>query len=153
MGVARWALVTADAASLLMTFAFASLIRFEVFRSEPLHLFHGAPVPELDYSLLGLIATPVWMALIWRHGLYEDGSQRSGELRRLLPALVTGTILFLVLDSLFELHIARGWAFSALIVGAVMVLVGRTVVRKAFALGALSLKGERGARSAVRRAG
>ena len=145
MGPARWALVTADAASLLMTFAFASLIRFEVFRSEPFHLFHGAPVPDLDYPLLGLIATPLWMALIWRHGLYRDGSPRSGELRRLVPAMLTGTIMFLVLDSLFELHIARGWAFSALIVGTGMVLTGRTVVRKAFALGALSLKGERSA--------
>jgi exopolysaccharide biosynthesis polyprenyl glycosylphosphotransferase len=116
--------VLADAMAVSAALFLASTLRFE--------LFSGAPAQDVNYTLITLIATPVWIMLFWLYGLYEPRQVLTpvNEFKQVFHGVVAGTVVIFIADSIFRLNLARGWALLAL--GSSFVLVGaeRLVVRK-----------------------
>ena len=106
----------------------ASIFRFE-FAGE-------APSANADYTVITLIATPVWLLLFWAYGLYEPRQVLSpvNEFKQVFHGVFAGTALLFVADSLFRLDLARLWAVSVFFLGILVVGGERLVVRKIAAL-------------------
>ncbi len=102
----------------------ASIIRFEI--------LNEAPARNLDYTLITLASTPVWLLLFSAYGLYEPRQVLSpvNEFKAVFHGVVAGTVLIFITDSLLELKLARGWALIALVSGLLVVGGERLLVRK-----------------------
>jgi exopolysaccharide biosynthesis polyprenyl glycosylphosphotransferase len=113
-----------DAVAVSAAMFMASFIRFD--------LLHESPARKLDYTTITLIATPVAIFLFWVYGLYEPRQVLSPvtEFKQVLHAIVAGVAGIFLVDSLFNLHLARGWAL--LVMAGLLVVVGgeRLIVRK-----------------------
>lgn len=117
--------VVADAIAVLTTLFLASIIRFE--------LMSGFPAKDVNYTLITLVLTPVWIFLFWVYDLYEPRQVLSpvNEFKQVFHGVVGGTVVIFVIEALLpELDIARGWALLALASGLAVVGAERLVVRK-----------------------
>jgi exopolysaccharide biosynthesis polyprenyl glycosylphosphotransferase len=114
----------ADAVAVSSAMFLASFVRFD--------LLHTSPARKLDYTAITVIATPVAIFLFWLYGLYEPRQVLSPvtEAKQVLHAIVAGVAGIFLVDSLFNLHLARGWAL--LVMAGLILGVGgeRLVVRK-----------------------
>lgn len=115
----------ADGIAISTALFIASIIRFEI--------LPGAPADRVDYSLLTVLATPVWILLFWLYGLYEPRQVLSpvNEFKQVFHGVVAGTVLIFLADSLFALNLARGWVLLAMTLGFVIVGGERLGIRKA----------------------
>jgi exopolysaccharide biosynthesis polyprenyl glycosylphosphotransferase len=102
----------------------ATAIRFE--------LFPGSPGERLDYAVITLIATPGFLLLFWAYRLYEPRQVLSpvNEFKQVFHGVTAGVVLIFVVDSLFNLNLARGWALLAMAAALVAVAGERLIVRK-----------------------
>ncbi|MDQ3958222.1 MAG: sugar transferase, partial [Actinomycetota bacterium] len=116
--------VVADAMAVSAALFLASAIRFEVLQ--------GAPAARFDYTLITIVATPVWIALFWLYGLYEPRQVLGpvNEFKQVFHGVVAGTVGIFIADSVLTLNLARLWALLALACGMVVVGGERLVVRK-----------------------
>ena len=118
------ALVLTDMVALLLTFWMATFLRFE--------FFSGNPSKSVDYSLLVLIFTPVWIGVFFFYGMYEARRTLNvvAELKTIFHGVLAGAIAILVTDSLFELDLARGWILATALSGLFIVGGARLTLRK-----------------------
>lgn len=116
--------VLADAMAVMTGLFLASAIRFEV--------FNDSPTLESPYTLVTLIATPIWLILFKLYGLYEPRQVLGpvNEFKQVFHGVVAGTVLIIIADSTFRLELARGWALLVLATGLVLVGGERLAVRK-----------------------
>ena len=114
----------ADGMAVSASFFITSIIRFEIMSS--------SPAQTVDYTLVTLIATPVYLLLFWLYGLYEPRQVLSpvNEFKQVFHGIVAGTVLLFVADSLFDLRLARAWVLTAPVAGLVIVGGERLAVRK-----------------------
>jgi exopolysaccharide biosynthesis polyprenyl glycosylphosphotransferase len=118
-----------DAMAVSSALFIASILRFEL--SSPF-LDSRAPGAKLDYALLTLIFTPVWIGLFWLYGLYEPRQVLSpvNEFKQVFHGVIAGVVVIFMADSIFNLNLARGWALLGLASGLVVVAGERLAVRK-----------------------
>ena len=116
--------VLADGLAVSSSLFLASAIRFE--------LFPGGPARNLDYTIITLTATPIWLLLFWMYGLYEPRQVLSpvSELKQVFHAVIGGSVLLFVADSIFNLNLARAWVLIVMACGIAIVGGERIVVRK-----------------------
>jgi exopolysaccharide biosynthesis polyprenyl glycosylphosphotransferase len=116
--------VLADGMAVTTALFLASVIRFE--------LFDAAPGRNVDYTLITLLATPVWLVLFWLYGLYEPRQVLSpvSEFKQVFHGVLGGAVAILVADSLFKLNLARGWVLLVMVCGFVTIAGERLIVRK-----------------------
>jgi exopolysaccharide biosynthesis polyprenyl glycosylphosphotransferase len=116
--------VLADAMAVSTALFLASAIRFE--------LLPESPRADLDYALITLLATPAWLLLFWAYRLYEPRQVLSpvNELKQVFHGVVGGIVVIFVVDSLFNLELARGWALIAFVSALILVAGERLFVRK-----------------------
>ena len=118
--------VAADAMAVSAAMLLASIIRFEVMT--------GSPARGVDYGLITLVATPIWLLLFWLYGLYEPRQVLGpvNEFKQVFNGVVAGTVVIFVADALkiFGGDLARGWGLLVLVCGLVIVGGERLVVRK-----------------------
>jgi exopolysaccharide biosynthesis polyprenyl glycosylphosphotransferase len=116
--------VLADAMAVSTALFLASAIRFEV--------LDEAPRADLDYALITLLATPAWLLLFWAYRLYEPRQVLSpvNELKQVFHGVLGGIVVIFVVDSLFNLELARGWALIAMVSALILVAGERLVIRK-----------------------
>jgi exopolysaccharide biosynthesis polyprenyl glycosylphosphotransferase len=102
----------------------ASIIRFE--------MLGESPATRVDYTIITLVATPVWVFLFFLYGLYEPRQVLSpvNELKQVFHGVIAGAVLIFLADSLFDLKLARLWVLFALLGGFVIVGGERIIVRK-----------------------
>jgi exopolysaccharide biosynthesis polyprenyl glycosylphosphotransferase len=102
----------------------ASIIRFE--------LLDRSPADKVDYGVLVLALTPLWLLLFWMYGLYEPRQVLSpvNEFKQVFHGVVAGSVLIFLADSILNLNLARGWALLAMAGGFVVVGGERLLVRK-----------------------
>ena len=117
--------VLADGMAVMTAIFLASAIRFE--------LFNDSPTIEAEYTLVTLIATPVWLILFKIYGLYEPRQVLGpiNEFKQVFHGVVAGTVLIILADSVLRLDLARGWSLLVLATGLVLVGGERLAVRKA----------------------
>jgi exopolysaccharide biosynthesis polyprenyl glycosylphosphotransferase len=116
--------VIADAMAIATALFTASIIRFDIMGE--------SPARNLDYTLLTLVAIPMFVILFWIYGLYEPRQVLGpvNELKQVFHGVIGGTVLIIVADSLFRLNLARGWTLIALVAALVIVGGERIFVRK-----------------------
>ena len=116
--------VTADAMAVSSSLFLASIVRFE--------LLNETPARDVDYTLLTLFATPLWIFLFWVYGLYEPRQVLSpvNEFKQVFHGVIFGSAMIFVADSVFNLKLARGWALLAMGIGFVLVGGERLAIRK-----------------------
>lgn len=116
--------VLVDALAVSASFFLASTIRFE--------LLIGAPARGTDYTMVTVLATPLWLVLFWLYGLYEPRQVLSpvNEFKQVFHAVVAGTVWLFLVDSAFNLNLARGWALLVMATSFVVVGGERFAVRK-----------------------
>lgn len=116
--------VLADAMAVSSALFMASILRFEIAGE--------VPTARLDYGVITLLATPVWLLLFWAYRLYEPRQVLSpvNEFKQVFHGVFAGTALLFVADSLFRLDLARLWGISVFFLGLVVVGGERLVVRK-----------------------
>ncbi len=102
----------------------ASIIRFE--------LLDRSPAEKVDYAVLTLVLTPLWLLLFWAYGLYEPRQVLSpvNEFKQVFHGVVAGSVLIFLADSILNLNLARGWALLAMAGGFIVVGGERLLVRK-----------------------
>ena len=102
----------------------ASIVRFEI--------LDRSPAEKLDYTVLTLVLTPLWLFLFWLYGLYEPRQVLSpvNEFKQVFHGVVAGSVLIFLADSILELNLARGWALLAMAGGFIFVGGERLLVRK-----------------------
>ena len=120
--------VLADGMAVSAALFLATALRFEIFSGAPGKV-DGALV---DYTIVTLVATPVWLLLFWLYGLYEPRQVLSpvNEFKQVFHGVVAGSVLIFVADSVFNRNLARGWAILGMAVGFVVVGGERLVIRK-----------------------
>ena len=116
--------VVADAMAVSAALFIASIIRFEI--------LPGAPARNIDYTLITLIATPMFLFLFNLYGLYEPRQVLGpvNEFKQVFHGVVAGTVLIFLAIGVFNLGLARGWVLFAMISGLVLVGGERLIVRK-----------------------
>ncbi len=116
--------MVADAMAVSAALFSASIIRFE--------LMAGSPARDVNYTLITLLATPVWIFLFWMYDLYEPRQVLGpvNEFKQVFHGVVGGTVVIFIGDSILRMELARGWALLAGVLGLVMVGGERLVVRK-----------------------
>ena len=116
--------VIADGMAVSSALFLASIWRFEIAGE--------APSARADYTIITLIAVPVWLLLFWVYGLYEPRQVLSpvNEFKQVFHGVVAGTVVLFVADSLFRLDLARLWAISVFFLGLIVVGGERLIVRK-----------------------
>jgi exopolysaccharide biosynthesis polyprenyl glycosylphosphotransferase len=116
--------VLADAMAIMTALFLASAIRFE--------MFNDSPAVTAEYTLVTLLAVPVWLILFKMYGLYEPRQVLGpvNEFKQVFHGVVAGTVLIIIADSTFRLELARGWALLVLACGLVFVGGERLAVRK-----------------------
>jgi exopolysaccharide biosynthesis polyprenyl glycosylphosphotransferase len=116
--------VLADAMAVSTALFLASAIRFE--------MLSETPRQDLDYALITVLATPAWLLLFWAYRLYEPRQVLSpvNELKQVFHGVVGGIVVIFVVDSLFNLELARGWALIAFVSALILVAGERLFVRK-----------------------
>lgn len=102
----------------------ASIIRFEILDRNP--------ADKVDYGLLTLALTPLWLLLFWMYGLYEPRQVLSpvNEFKQVFHGVVAGSVLIFLADSILNLNLARFWALLAMAGSFVIVGGERLLVRK-----------------------
>jgi exopolysaccharide biosynthesis polyprenyl glycosylphosphotransferase len=118
-----------DAMAVSSALFIASILRFEL--SSPF-LDSRAPGAKLDYALLTLIFTPIWIFLFWLYGLYEPRQVLSpvNEFKQVFHGVIAGVVVIFMADSIFNLNLARGWALLGLASGLIVVAGERLAIRK-----------------------
>ncbi len=116
--------VLADGMAISTSLFIASIARFE--------MLGESPAARLDYGLITLIATPLWIILFFLYGLYEPRQVLSpvNELKQAFHGVVAGGVLIFLADSLFKLNLARLWVLFAMVAGFLFVGGERLAVRK-----------------------
>jgi len=116
--------VLADAFAISVALFGASVIRFEI--------MGAAPAARWDYSLITLVAIPVWILLFYLYGLYEPRQVLGpvNEFKQVFHGVVAGTVTIFITDSVTNMNLARGWALLAMATGFVFVGGERLLVRK-----------------------
>jgi exopolysaccharide biosynthesis polyprenyl glycosylphosphotransferase len=116
--------VLADGMAVSTALFLASAIRFE--------LLSESPRADLDYGFITAVATPAWLMLFWAYRLYEPRQVLSpvNELKQVFHGVLGGIVLIFVIDSLFNLELARGWALIAMVSAVILVAGERLFVRK-----------------------
>ena len=114
----------ADGMAISAALFLTSIIRFE--------MFDTAPAKSVDYTLITLLATPVTVMLFWLYGLYEPRQVLSpvNEFKQVFHGVFAGIALLLIVDSIFNLRVARVWVLLALLCGLVLVGGERLAIRK-----------------------
>jgi exopolysaccharide biosynthesis polyprenyl glycosylphosphotransferase len=116
--------VLADAMAVMTALFLASTVRFEI--------LEGSPTVDAPYTLVTLLATPVWLILFKLYGLYEPRQVLGpvNEFKQVFHGVVAGTVLIIIAESTFDLELARGWSLLVLACGLVLVGGERLAVRK-----------------------
>ena len=107
----------------------ASIIRFEL----GLFVFdERAPAVSVDYTVLTLALTPIWLVLFWMYGLYEPRQVLSpvNEFKQVFHGVIAGSVLIFLADSVLRLNVSRAWALLSLGLGFIVVGGERLFVRK-----------------------
>ena len=107
----------------------ASIIRFEL----GLFVFdERAPAVSVDYTVLTLALTPIWLVLFWMYGLYEPRQVLSpvNEFKQVFHGVIAGSVLIFLTDSVLRLNVSRAWALLSLALGFLVVGGERLFVRK-----------------------
>jgi exopolysaccharide biosynthesis polyprenyl glycosylphosphotransferase len=114
----------ADALAISVALFGASVIRFEI--------MGAAPAARWDYSLITLVAIPVWILLFYLYGLYEPRQVLGpvNEFKQVFHGVVAGTVVIFITDSVANMNLARGWALLAMGTGFAFVGGERLLVRK-----------------------
>ncbi len=96
--------VIADGMAVSSALFLATALRFEIFSGAPGKV-DGALI---DYTLVTVIATPVWLLLFWLYGLYEPRQVLSpvNEFKQVFHGVVAGSVLIFVADSVFNRNLA-----------------------------------------------
>jgi exopolysaccharide biosynthesis polyprenyl glycosylphosphotransferase len=78
------------------------------------------------------LAVPAWLFLFWAYRLYEPRQVLSpfNELKQVFHGVLGGIVVIFVVDSLFNLELARGWALIAMVSALILVAGERLFVRK-----------------------
>lgn len=121
--------VAADAVAVSSALFIASILRFEL----GLFVFdERAPAEGVDYTVLTLILTPIWLILFWMYGLYEPRQVLSpvNEFKQVFHGVIAGATLIFLADSVLRLNVSRAWALLSLALGFVVVGGERLLVRK-----------------------
>lgn len=116
--------VLVDGMAISSALFIASIIRFEI--------LDRSPADKVDYGLLTLALTPLWLLLFWMYGLYEPRQVLSpvNEFKQVFHGVVAGSVLIFLADSILQLNLARGWALLAMAGGFLLVGGERLLVRK-----------------------
>ena len=116
--------VLADAAAVSSALFLASIIRFEI--------LNESPARDVNYALITVAATPLWILLFKLYGLYEPRQVLGpvSEFKQVFHGVVAGTVSIFVADSIFKLDLARGWTLLVMGCGFLMVGAERLTVRK-----------------------
>lgn len=116
--------VIADVLAITSALFATSVIYFE--------LLPNAPAIGVNYTLITLLATPVWLTLFYLYGLYEPRQVLGpvNEFKQVFHGVVAGTVAIFIGAAFFKIDIARGWALLAMILGFVVVGGERLVIRK-----------------------
>jgi exopolysaccharide biosynthesis polyprenyl glycosylphosphotransferase len=114
----------ADAIAVTSALFIASVIHFEI--------LPNAPAAGVDYTLITLLATPVWLLLFYLYGLYEPRQVLGpvNEFKQVFHGVGAGIVAIFIAASAFKTDIARGWVLWAMITGFVVVGGERLTVRK-----------------------
>jgi len=114
----------ADAVAVSTALFLASILRFEI--------LEAAPAAKVDYALITVLATPVWIVLFWLYGLYEPRQVLSpvNEFKQTFHGVIGGTVVLFLADSVLDLELARGWVLLALGLGLAIVGAERMAIRK-----------------------
>jgi exopolysaccharide biosynthesis polyprenyl glycosylphosphotransferase len=117
--------VLADAFAISVALFGSSVIRFELMEAEP--------AARWDYTVITLVAIPVWLLLFYLYGLYEPRQVLGpvNEFKQVFHGVVAGTVVIFIADSVANMNLARGWALLAMAGGFVCVGGERLFVRKA----------------------
>ena len=121
--------VAADAVAVSSALFIASILRFEL----GLFVFdERAPAEGVDYTVLTLVLTPIWLILFWMYGLYEPRQVLSpvNEFKQVFHGVIAGATLIFLADSVLRLNVSRAWALLSLALGFVVVGGERLLVRK-----------------------
>ena len=121
--------IAADAVAVSSALFIASILRFEL----GLFVFdERAPAEGVDYTVLTLVLTPIWLILFWMYGLYEPRQVLSpvNEFKQVFHGVIAGATLIFVADSVLRLNVSRAWALLSLALGFVVVGGERLLVRK-----------------------
>ena len=116
--------VVADTMAVSTAFFAASIALFEV--------MNVTPAREVDYTLITVIGTPLWLILFWLYGLYEPRQVLGpvNEFKQVFHGVVAGSALIFMADSIFNLELSRGWAIAVFVGGLVFAGGERLLVRK-----------------------
>ncbi len=116
--------VLADVMAISSALFIASIIDFE--------LLPNAPAAGVDYTLITIVSTPVWILLFYLYGLYEPRQVLGpvNEFKQVFHGVVAGAIAMFIGASLFKVDIARGWVLLAMFTGLCVVGGERLLVRK-----------------------
>ena len=116
--------VLADGIAVSTALFLTSIVYFE--------MLPNAPARGVDYTIITILATPVWLLLFYFYGMYEPRQVLSpvNEFKQGFHGVVAGTVAILIGTTMFTRDIARGWMLLALVFGFVIVGGERLVVRK-----------------------
>jgi exopolysaccharide biosynthesis polyprenyl glycosylphosphotransferase len=121
--------VVVDGMAVSAALFIASIIRFEM----GLFVFdERAPAESVDYMVLTLALTPIWLVLFWLYGLYEPRQVLSpvNEFKQVFHGVIAGSVLIFLVDSILRLNVSRAWALVSMVCGLVIVGGERLLVRK-----------------------
>jgi exopolysaccharide biosynthesis polyprenyl glycosylphosphotransferase len=113
-----------DGVAVTSSLFIASVIHFEI--------LPNAPAVGVNYTLITLLATPVWLLLFYLYGLYEPRQVLGpvNEFKQVFHGVVAGTVAIFIAASAFKTDIARGWVLWSMIAGFFFVGGERLIVRK-----------------------
>jgi len=123
-------LLLVDVATLIIAFAAAYVIRFDLRLIVFVNDF--APSPQFYFNL-GIILVSTWIALFWAFRLYDWESLLGGtrEYASIFQASLSGTILVALAQFLIpQLIIARGWVGLSWALTFVLVSLARFLMRR-----------------------
>jgi exopolysaccharide biosynthesis polyprenyl glycosylphosphotransferase len=122
---ARLAQVIVDA----LTACGAMLLAFQIRRRLP----GDDPYANAgSYLLLGAMALPVWLAMLWRARLYSHPhtAGRLDEFRRIIRANASLVGAIAILGFVLKVYVARGWLLLTAVLATATVTGGRTFMRR-----------------------
>ncbi|MGH2819520.1 MAG: nucleoside-diphosphate sugar epimerase/dehydratase, partial [Actinomycetota bacterium] len=114
----------ADTIAVSTALFIASILRFEI--------LSATPAAKVDYTVVTIIATPLWLMLFWLYGLYEPRQVLSpiNEFKQVFHGVIGGIVAIFLADSIFNLELARLWVVIAMIAGLLIVGGERLIIRK-----------------------
>jgi exopolysaccharide biosynthesis polyprenyl glycosylphosphotransferase len=94
------------------------------------HALRFGALPSRDYWIGMVVAGAVWIGVFHALGLYAPQHlSRVEEVRRTISAVVIGIVLVILLTFWLDVYLSRSWMAYTLIIGLVLELTARGIVR------------------------